>query len=108
MTPYAAHRKEASMTPHTFRPSVAQLSLQCLVAALAIGHAGVAGSAPAQQPLFKKAGGSVAPNLFYTLDASGSMVCSNDTASTAIYSPSLHAAHPVAIGSSAGTYWSFC
>lgn len=73
MTPITAHRQEAPMTPRTFRPSVAQFAVQCLVAALAIGHAGLAGSAPAQQPLFKKAGGSVAPNLFYTLDDSGSM-----------------------------------
>jgi type IV pilus assembly protein PilY1 len=28
---------------------------------------------PSQQPLLKKAGGSVAPNIFYTLDDSGSM-----------------------------------
>lgn len=73
MTPNAAQCQEAPMTPRSFRPSVAQFAVQCLVAALAIGHAGPAGSAPAQQPLFKKAGGSVAPNLFYTLDDSGSM-----------------------------------
>lgn len=73
MKPITAHRQEAPMTPRSFRPSVAQFSVQCLVATLAIGHAGLAGSAPAQQPLFKKAGGSVAPNLFYTLDDSGSM-----------------------------------
>lgn len=73
MTPNAAHRLEAHMTPRPFRPSAAQFAVQCLVVALAMGHTGLAGSAPAQQPLFKKAGGSVAPNLFYTLDDSGSM-----------------------------------
>jgi len=95
MTPYAAHRKEASMTPRKFRPSVAQLSLQCLVAALAIGHAGVAGSAPAQQPLFKKAGGSVAPNLFYTLDDSGSMGWTYAPSSTAVWAGEANSRYPV-------------
>lgn len=83
------------MTPRPFRPSVAQFAVQCLVAALAIGHTGLAGSAPAQQPLFKKAGGSVAPNLFYTLDDSGSMGWTYAPSSTSVWAGENNSRYPV-------------
>lgn len=83
------------MTQHTFRPSVAQFAVQCLVVALTIGHTGLAGSAPSQQPLFKKAGGSVAPNLFYTLDDSGSMGWTYAPSSTAVWAGENNSRYPV-------------
>ena len=47
--------------------------VQFVVACLVWGQLPVAQAAPAQQPLIKRGDGSVAPNIFYTIDDSGSM-----------------------------------
>ena len=44
-----------------------------LLASLTASHLSLAQAAPAQKPLLKSPGGSVAPNIFYTMDDSGSM-----------------------------------
>lgn len=54
-------------------PSALMASSQCLLTGLLLLQLGLAQAAPAQKPLLKKPGGSVAPNIFYTIDDSGSM-----------------------------------
>lgn len=54
-------------------PSAVRASLQALLTGLLTLQLGLAQAAPAQKPLLKKPGGSVAPNIFYTMDDSGSM-----------------------------------
>lgn len=57
-----------------FRPLAVRRACQLLVLSLCAGMApGHAQLLPSQQPLLKKSGTGVAPNLFYTHDDSGSM-----------------------------------
>lgn len=53
------------------RMALRHLVLACLMASTSLHSSSAV--PPSQQPLLKKAGGSVAPNIFYTLDDSGSM-----------------------------------
>lgn len=60
-----------------FTPSQRHHCSDKITQALLIGviwaHAATAMAAPSQQPLVKRGDGSVAPNIFYTIDDSGSM-----------------------------------
>jgi type IV pilus assembly protein PilY1 len=76
----AAHDTQHRARPHrgeTMNPvrttPIARITCQRLLIGLIACQLGLAHGAPAQLPLLKKPGGSVAPNVFYTLDDSGSM-----------------------------------
>jgi len=60
------------MSHFEFPPSTRTFGTRLLMGLFAC-QLGLAHAAPAQLPLLKKPGGSVAPNVFYTMDDSGSM-----------------------------------
>jgi len=82
------------MSPFELTPVARTFGTRLLMGLLAC-QLSLAQAAPAQLPLLKKPGGSVAPNVFYTLDDSGSMSWSFAPSDPAVWTGEAYYLSPV-------------